>query len=527
MTTLEVQPKAFPTSIPSTISHIQTTTGSSFILSSEIDNSSLGGDRAAQEAEQSHIESGLNFSTQDGNIGSSSRILATRRGVSGRTPKRPSGRSPFAGFATGPYRAAYRPKDVAYSRDSSPRNQGKNDTNTKFSPEDWENTFKPKEFVPSGNRSRYREVQRYRVLADGEVELLPVRLRGSQRKESPLNRDDSQSADDEPPVGFYGTDLDSDDERMAIRPEVQRRRRGVVRYQEGARPTRPSSTYRNNRNVISTNSFEDKRATIVREEYTDPTSGRRMVHERRVENRDYIRPEPQRIIVRERSSSPRSISPIRSETYRRRQASKQQIIYDSDSDLEADRDYPFGPLAGSPPNKGNELGTLSQKFGNMGWKTRKGNPMAQISSTISKDNTLGEDVRNAKLLADFAKKRQHFAFGGKQVAEKSENLTSVSDDNPFYYGRDVRDPHRDDPAVRDPDSDEDRHVAAAADRRYIHRRGSVSDEEMDYFFPRGYGDEDYYASNLRGRRLAEGAVSAAAALVANRRERQGEATYAA
>jgi hypothetical protein len=42
---------------------------------------------------------------------------------------------------------------------------------------------------------------------------------------------------------------------------------------------------------------------------------------------------------------------------------------------------------------------------------RKGNPMAQISSTISKDNTLGDDVRNAKLLADFAKKRQRFAFG--------------------------------------------------------------------------------------------------------------------
>jgi hypothetical protein len=115
-----------------------------------------------------------------------------------------------------------------------------------------------------------------------------------------------------------------------------------------------------------------------------------------------------------------------SETYRRRQASKQQKIYDPDSDLEAERDYPLAPLRGSPPNKGNELGALSQKFGNMGWKTRKGNPLAQISSTTSKDNTLGDGVRNAKLLADFAKKRQRFAFGGKQVADKSENLPSVS-----------------------------------------------------------------------------------------------------
>jgi hypothetical protein len=98
-------------------------------------------------------------------------------------------------------------------------------------------------------------------------------------------------------------------------------------------------------------------------------------------------------------------------------------------------------LTGLPPNKGNELGTLSLKFGSMGWKTRKGDPMAQISFTISKDNTHGEDVRNAKLLADFAKKRQRFAFGGEQAAKKSENLTSISDDEQYYYRR--RDPPRD------------------------------------------------------------------------------------
>jgi hypothetical protein len=60
MTTLEAQPKAFPTLIPSTISHIQTTTGSGSILSSETNNSSLGGDQAAQKAEESRIKSGLN-----------------------------------------------------------------------------------------------------------------------------------------------------------------------------------------------------------------------------------------------------------------------------------------------------------------------------------------------------------------------------------------------------------------------------------------------------------------------------------
>jgi len=40
--------------------------------------------------------------------------------------------------------------------------------------------------------------------------------------------------------------------------------------------------------------------------------------------------------------------------------------------------------------------------------------MSHINPTISKDNTCGEHERNAKLLADFAKKHQHFAFGSGQ-----------------------------------------------------------------------------------------------------------------
>jgi hypothetical protein len=81
-----------------------------------------------------------------------------------------------------------------------------------------------------------------------------------------------------------------------------------------------------------------------------------------------------------------------------------QKIHDQDSD--------------SPPN---EVATLYQKFGKMGWKTRKGNAMYQISPTISKDNTPGECVRNAKLLADFAKKHQRLAFSSQQVPEIFED----------------------------------------------------------------------------------------------------------
>jgi len=91
-------------------------------------------------------------------------------------------------------------------------------------------------------------------------------------------------------------------------------------------------------------------------------------------------------------------------------------IHDEDSD--------------SPPN---ELVAPSQKFGKMGWKMRKGNAMSQISSTISKDNTAGECVRNAKLLADFAKKHQRFAFGRDQEPENFEDTR-----NPFEFAEQVR-----------------------------------------------------------------------------------------
>jgi hypothetical protein len=457
MTTLEVQPKAFPTSIPSTISRIQTTTGAGSILSSETDNTSLRVYRAAQETEESRTESGLNVATQDENISSSSRILATRREVSGRTPKRPPGRSPFAGFGTGPYRAAYRSKDVAYSRDSSPRNGDNN--GTKFSPGDWENTFKSTEFVPSGNQSRYHAVQReieWRedrirrdrdkriaepVAANGKLESFPVPQRGSQRSQLPLNRDGLPFSK----IEDY-TDSDSDSERhRAIRAEERRRRRQL---EESRRGTRIITYVNDRRGPTPVYPQQDQRTEIIQEEFTD-SSGRRVVRERHMEpvfssdeifeQERYQReteyydrpeipsppmvirqraPEPQRIIIRERSPPSPLITSYRGD------------------------DEHFDPFEGSSPNKGNELGTLSQKFGNMGWKTRKGNPLAQISSTISKDNTLRDDVRNAKLPADFAKKRQRFAFGGEEAAEKSENLTSSSDDDPYYYRRDVRDPHR-------------------------------------------------------------------------------------
>jgi hypothetical protein len=464
MTTLEVQPKAFPTSIPSTISHIRTTTGAGSILSSETDNSSLGRDRTAQE-EASHIESGLNVSTQDENIGSSSRMLAMRRGISGRTSKTASGRSPFAGFGTGPYRAAYRPKDVAYSQGSSPRNRDDKDTNTKLSPEEWENTLKLTEFVPSGNESRYPTVQRYRVLADGEVEPLPVRQRGSQRRESRLNRDGSASTEDE-----FDTEIDSDDKEITMAEyNERRRRRRLERNQKEIQIIRPSSTYGDGPTPVypqqpragqggqpQPNHPQQPQARNYPFGHPYYSSPYYAAYANRYQNygagnypggpygaevgvhQQYPTygmapgaPEPERSVIRAGPSSASSISEGSSE----RQARKQPTISDRDSVI----------FSNSPPNKVNELATLSQKFGKMGWKTRKGNPMAQISSTISKDNTLGEDARNAKLLADFAKKHQRFAFGGKQVAEKSENLTLVSNDDLYYYRRDIMDSQAIDP----------------------------------------------------------------------------------
>jgi hypothetical protein len=245
------------------------------MLSSETDNSGLGGDRAAHGAEQSHIESGLNVSTQDENISSSNRILATRRGVGCRTPKRPSGRSPFAGFGTGLYRAAHAPKDVAYSRDSSPRNRDNNDT--KFSPRGGGNKFKAKEFVPSGNQSRYRTVQ-------SEIEA----------RENRIHRD------------RYARIAEPEADRHRIAEvEAAQKRLETVYYDRPETPPPP---------------------IVIRQRA----------------------PDPHRIIVRERPSSPRSVS-----------SNKQQITLVPDSGLDdlGYYPYPVDPTVGSPPNKGNELGT--------------------------------------------------------------------------------------------------------------------------------------------------------------------------
>jgi hypothetical protein len=424
-----------------------------------------------------------------------------RRGISGRTPKRASGRSPFAGFGTGPYRAAYRPKDVSYSQGSSPRNRDNEGTNTKFSPEDWGNT-----------------VQRYRVVADGEVEPLRVSQRGSQRRESRLNRDGSASTEDK-----FDIEIDSEDKEITNRAEVEerRRRRRLERNQKETRITRPSSTYGTGRTPIypqqpgagqggqpqlgHPQQPQARNYPYGHPYYSNPYyaayvnqyqaygkypgrlyGAKGGVHQQYSSYYSspyyaaYVNqyqnygnypggpygakggvhqqypsygiapgaPEPERIVIRTGPSSASSISKGSPE----RQARKQPTIKDRGSDSVSGFDWE-DIFSNSPQNKVNELATLSRKFGKMGWKTRKGNPMAQISSTISKDNTLGEDVRNAKLLADFAKKRQRFAFGGKQVAGKSEDLTSPSDDE-YYYRRDVREvvPRRDEHRQHPPQS---------------------------------------------------------------------------
>jgi hypothetical protein len=348
MTTLEVQPKAFPTSIPSTVSHNQATTGFGSILPSHTDDSSLG-DRAdlrwgfandwrteptlvAREAEEIRIRYGPNVSTQDKNIGQSSKILATRRGLSSstlkRTPKRPPGRSPFAKFGTRSSQLPYGTEDFINSQDPSPESKGREifnfniksapDSDTedivrKFSPEDWEGKFEARDyFTTSRNQGPNRTVRRDRVESANTFPREPF-------------TEDEDSAD-----------LDSDNEHFAPAgraraesPNARRLRRRLERNQNRSQATQPSYTY---------------------------------------------------------------------------------------EDLD------------SPPN---ELATLSQKFGKMGWGMRKGNAMSHISPTISKDNTLGECVRNAKLLADFAKKHQRFAFGSgaqapENFAEGSDTLIAVS-----------------------------------------------------------------------------------------------------
>ena len=129
MMTLEVQAKAFPTSIPSRISRNAATTGSGSILSSRTDDSSPGDEDdpsgllpASQydlRRDRFRMKPPRNFSAQDENIGVNSTILATRRGMSSSTRKRPPERSRFAGVDTSSFQPAYRPENGAYSRDSS------------------------------------------------------------------------------------------------------------------------------------------------------------------------------------------------------------------------------------------------------------------------------------------------------------------------------------------------------------------------------------------------------------------------
>jgi hypothetical protein len=175
MTTLEVQPKDFPTSIPSTVSYNQGTTGFGSILPSQTDDSRLRGDRAdlrlgfendwrteptlaAREAEEIGMRSRQNVSTQNEKIGRSSRILATRRELSSsspkRTPKRLPGRSPFTKFGTRSSQLLYRTADFIDSQDLSPesKDMGVFNFNTKSAPgsdtEDIVSKYSPKLHPP-------------------------------------------------------------------------------------------------------------------------------------------------------------------------------------------------------------------------------------------------------------------------------------------------------------------------------------------------------------------------------------------
>jgi hypothetical protein len=391
MTTLEVQPKDFPTSIPSTVSYNQGTTGFGSILPSQTDDSRLRGDRAdlrlgfendwrteptlaAREAEEIGMRSRQNVSTQNEKIGRSSRILATRRELSSsspkRTPKRLPGRSPFTKFGTRSSQLLYRTADFIDSQDLSPesKDMGVFNFNTKSAPgsdtEDIVSKYSPKSIqFESGHYFTPSRVRR-----DG---LQPLESANTFPRE-PFTEDEDS------------TDLDSDNGSIATQ---DRERRSQIRDITVAAAASEAAAI----GITQYQARKEKKAKleletkIADEEWTNWLASRcPEIPAEPFKNKTF------------RDTKTRYEEYVRHPT-----DLEQRINHDQDSD--------------SPPN---ELATLSQKFGKMGWKMRKGNAMSQISSTISKDNTLGECVRNAKLLADFAKKHQRFTFGsGEQAPE--------------------------------------------------------------------------------------------------------------
>jgi hypothetical protein len=57
------------------------------------------------------------------------------------------------------------------------------------------------------------------------------------------------------------------------------------------------------------------------------------------------------------------------------------------------------------PNENNAMASVFRQMKGRAWKSSQ-NPLLVISSTISKDNTAGEEVRKAKLFCEFGRKIQ-------------------------------------------------------------------------------------------------------------------------
>jgi hypothetical protein len=55
------------------------------------------------------------------------------------------------------------------------------------------------------------------------------------------------------------------------------------------------------------------------------------------------------------------------------------------------------------------------------WQNRKANLWAELNPTISKDNTMGEAAKQAKMLAEFGKKNRHCKFGVRIEVQTSED----------------------------------------------------------------------------------------------------------
>jgi hypothetical protein len=359
MTTLEVEPKRFPTSITSTISYNRTSAGFRSTLPSQTDDSSLGGDGAslASAFSSSVAQDGVRrkpetVSTQDKYMGQSSRILATRRGLSSnspkRTPQRRSERSQFAKFDTISSQPAFETKDFN-SREPGPEsifnfNTGSapdrhaEDISTKFTPAEWAGKFEARDyFTPS-------RVRRDRVESPNAQSRYPGTI-GAIKPPSPISFPKSyvQTA---PPALSRAHWFQAADQ---------------VKTRDRSRKQESISKYKK----------------VIDSGYLSESED------------GYDQPPPWS-----------SRNPHRRELGR---INPNQV--------------PDSPSNGMP--------IPAQTFGNMGWKMRKGNAMSQISSTISKDNTCGDTVRNAKILADFGKKHQPFAFGSREQA--SENSGDESD----------------------------------------------------------------------------------------------------